>query len=524
MSESIIIVARKPGILFISICSLLAFIVLFSTVLMLHSQRIINIETDIIARITVVIIVSLATPLWYIYIYFSSVRYWLLFYSINWSVSMNKDKWYMIIVPDENNKDWYLCNRDRYGSWSWIKKKLIYIISLFCTYSITCFIVISVFQLSFSIITLLLSIHIILIAFIPLIFCIIIQCKIPAYDDNIGLREELKFCNFIFISIVVIYIIYTAIFMSHRQIFENNISLSNIFWSSMFFVVRIGIFLANLKQTRWPLKRFESVLKSYSTQTIVDLAHQKTSARIAIEEQKQLTPSNASPTVSHSIRRIMRNALRDHRIFRLFMQRLLKEHCSECLLSIIEFVQFQNKCYGDFHAYDDDFIDVNGDISKGLNCGSGPIIINDASNESVTIELKRMFPRIPSNISNSELIDLPNDDTFPKSSIVYKPNHKPSSVRLHIKDYKIIARELYKKYIRVESEYEINIDGFRRRWYKKLFENETEWLKNKKYNDYQRLCSVFNACVEQMTTLITASFVTWRNSAEYKRIKAQIIN
>ena len=109
-----------------------------------------------------------------------------------------------------------------------------------------------------------------------------------------------------------------------------------------------------------------------------------------------------------------------------------------------------------------------------------------------------------------------------KSNIVYKPSHLQTQLRIHndnikftIYDFKMIAKELWKKYIIVGCAYEINIDGYNRRKYKRLFENDDNWITNKSYNDYTNLSNIFNPCIEQLTSLITASFVTWRQSNEY---------
>lgn len=522
-----------------------------STIAILSGQEIIDTQNDFLTSIILIVILCITLPLWYIYIYFSCIRYWLLFYSINWSVSCAKDAWHEIIQPTSNTKDWWIRKNKTYGSWNWIKKRLMIWIIICCIYSIVFLIIMTIYELNVGLTVFLLSIQLLLTAVLPLIICISIQCRIPSFDDNIGLREELKYCNYIFISIVIICFIYQIIYISNQDNFQNDATMTNIFWSSWFFILRFGIFFANLRQTRWPLKRFSSVLKSYSTRTVMDLAHQKTVADVRIDqEQEKLNKSNdklprstkmcvSSPSLSsNSIRAKMRNDLKYNKIFQQFMQRLIKEHCAECLLSIIEMIQFQEKCFYDhvvlvennpFGGYDSD-----GDVGKGniINPNHNHNHNSNHSLESIeSDELQEIYPKscqqLLSNINNDAYLSLPDDDNFPKSSLVFKPKHlkchlkHDKNAKFSTKDFKIIAKQIWRKYVMVDSEYEINIDGINRKKYRKIFENDDEWITNKQYNDYQQLCSIFNPCIEQMTGLITASFVNWVNSTDYLRLKKQ---
>ena len=61
--------------------------------------------------------------------------------------------------------------------------------------------------------------------------------------------------------------------------------------------------------------------------------------------------------------------------------------------------------------------------------------------------------------------------------------------------YKAVANELYRKYIRVGSEWEINIDYGNRNWYRALFEND------KLMDNTQELYSIFDPCIDIMIGL-----------------------
>ena len=115
----------------------------------------------------------------------------------------------------------------------------------------------------------------------------------------------------------------------------------------------------------------------------------------------------------------------------------------------------------------------------------------------------------PTTESMEIMIKLPS--TCPQSFIVYgdeDPNY--------ISNYKYMAKYLYKRYIRVGSELEINIDYLTRIKYKKKFEPNDNELSN----DKQELFVLFDPCIDRMMALITASWTRFTDSKEYKMINS----
>eukprot|EP00485_Elphidium_margaritaceum_P010069 CAMPEP_0202692278 /NCGR_PEP_ID=MMETSP1385-20130828/6696_1 /ASSEMBLY_ACC=CAM_ASM_000861 /TAXON_ID=933848 /ORGANISM="Elphidium margaritaceum" /LENGTH=253 /DNA_ID=CAMNT_0049347775 /DNA_START=597 /DNA_END=1354 /DNA_ORIENTATION=- len=246
---------------------------------------------------------------------------------------------------------------------------------------------------------------------------------------------------------------------------------------------------------------------------VFDLAHQRSVD--LLEERKGLRECSASPirdVNGYHMRMVI--ALQDLRMFHQFMQRLLKGHCAECLLSSIEFIQFSNKCYADFTDGNDDEMSVvrNIDYNK---CRS-----NSSTLDVPNTAMDHMDAHIisPKSFNDSHLI-LPRDEQFPKSSIVFKPRHLESGdddqVRIKLNmsysvhDYKLIAAQMYEKYIAYDAEYEINIDGFNKRKYQKLMSNTDVWLSNKRFDNLLALSTLFQPCLDQMSSLMLASFLNW---------------
>ena len=87
----------------------------------------------------------------------------------------------------------------------------------------------------------------------------------------------------------------------------------------------------------------------------------------------------------------------------------------------------------------------------------------------------------------------------PQSIIVY-PNDEDIAEDLRNQYHKIIARNLYLKYIKVDSKFEINLAYSDRKKYFRLMENSQQWLRNTEYssdiNCIHYLIRVLEKCVD----------------------------
>ena len=103
-----------------------------------------------------------------------------------------------------------------------------------------------------------------------------------------------------------------------------------------------------------------------------------------------------------------------------------------------------------------------------------------------------------------------------RSSIVYDTvsvnfedynNHK-------IKNFKIIAYHLFKKYINPGCEMEINISGISRSEYETLMKDKKEWIENVEISPRDLLILFDDICLE-MYQLMDQSFERFKRSDEY---------
>ena len=85
------------------------------------------------------------------------------------------------------------------------------------------------------------------------------------------------------------------------------------------------------------------------------------------------------------------------------------------------------------------------------------------------------------------------------------------------------AYRLYIKYIKTSSEHEINISYELRLSYKNVLDNEQAWLENQDFNDLMKLRDMFDDCCVIMKRLITHSFVRFKQSRLFDRVKKEII-
>ena len=194
-------------------------------------------------------------------------------------------------------------------------------------------------------------------------------------------------------------------------------------------------------------------MRRYSSREIGKLAHINTLREMDEAGQQA---KNASLR--------MKDILNTERSFDLFMQHCGMEHCHECVLSLIEIIQYKQEIY-----------------KKISSQGRSDEVVTDCQME---------------------------DDTFtlpikcPKSDIVFNPKL----------NFKGIARALYVKYIKVGSDWEINLSYHTRRRYYGIFDNEEKWNANEDYDDIVKLFDVFEKCITEMTSIIRAAFQRFKKS------------
>ena len=163
----------------------------------------------------------------------------------------------------------------------------------------------------------------------------------------------------------------------------------------------------------------------------------------------------------------------------LLMQHLGREFSMECLLSLIEFIQFEEYVYE--HIQNDKKLEM------------------DFSKESTMIR-------------NNHKIYLP--DSIPKSSIVFSNDDTNKS---WIENAKHKCYLIFCKYINIESEYEINIAWRLRQKLIRILGNETNLISDESINEFI-LLNIFSRCGKEMINLMNGSFSRFKDTPNFQSL------
>jgi len=330
-----------------------------------------------------------------------------------------------------------------------------------------------------------------LIAILSIALCIIIECKLPENEDHIGLREELGHTARIIISF---WMMITAFWFSLIWIPEG--TLNNVLWLTMILVLRTLFMFLHLKLTRWPLTHFKSIIEGEHCETkMISLAHQNTLKSLEIaqttlqrsdgdadgepELETEASPSHRVPSIPTHLEMnyigthysessaqviesgdsgsqgLLRQTLKKMEFFDMFMRHCIKEYCTECLLSVTEMAQFQNK------------------------------IIEENKNT----------------LFDAPFFKIPAD--CPRAFIVW--GERGQSMPLVMS-----ADLLYRKYIKEGSDFEINLRYVTRKRYREQFERDDP------NDNVQHLYHIFDECIAEMMQLLKPAFQRFIQTEQYK--------
>lgn len=446
--HSLIIKCRKPNLLLIQLSSLWLSIFIFQAVAIPsyfgHGKH---------YRFIGFVQAFIALPLFLINFFMSFSRYWLLFYIINWNASIKDHEWESIINPENAKDDFYLRNRKKWGSWKWLRPRII-IIGLITYICITLEYVIQIeigihnFGISLWILYIFCCIIVlILTSIIPLSGYYFMYRNISKIADEIGLKRELKASIRLFsIFILMTYGIVILYFFSQHEFSNFSHEIFKIIFQACFISLRILFCICNHRHTQWIIYNYGILLiKQHTEKEAFSLIHQKTFIKL---EDMSATSTQRLHGDS-SVRTQMRHILYERKMFDGFMRRLLDEYCAECLLSVVEFTQFKDRI-------------LKEKLQKNQNKKNSLSIIKQQKEE----------------IDCDQFLILPQD--CPKSYIVYYDESSRDN-------FKLIARKLWLKYIRIGSTLEINIDYTQRNIYRSLFQNEENWRRNIVHDDPRKL-------------------------------------
>ena len=247
--------------------------------------------------------------------------------------------------------------------------------------------------------------------------------------------------------------------------------------------------------------------------------------------------------------------LSDPRAINLLMRHLGREFSMECLLSLIEFIQFQNYVYQHLvtrlNTNEMNVIDSNNDnINKVYHSINNDNVMMDeekekdvenlnSSNENVhhveiclDVDLEKLSKHLvskifeidfPSNVPFSSIvfdkIDQSLDDDFKKIFSQYlmtcTNGHDRDQLSWMI-ETKLRSYKLYKKYIALGSEYEINVSYRTRQELIDKMDNLDEYIKQDSI-DESELILMFKQSFHEMIHLIHGSFSRFKTSIHFAK-------
>ena len=209
----------------------------------------------------------------------------------------------------------------------------------------------------------------------------------------------------------------------------------------------------------------------------------------------------------------------------IFMHHLAREFSVECLLSIVEFIQFQNYIFQETRRIQNErkkkMDNNNNDNNNKLE------ILNDIVQEMESKLLQIKFQiRLPHTIPNSDAFDQvlicndesSNNNNNNNNNNSNKNNDDISYESILILNGKKIAYKIYKKYVKVGADYEINIQSRTRKRLMTQIDNYFAWI-NDKNVDIVSLFYLFEQCFKEMIALLNGCLTRFRVSPAYKKFK-----
>eukprot|EP01083_Nonionella_stella_P224711 799642_1 len=257
------------------------------------------------------------------FLWFYSLRFWLLFYKLEWSLSMMNNEWKSIIDHGNASEDWFIINRQQYGSLRYLQKKIMIIVSCIIVLVVLSWILYweEVEPNGYFV----WFIYIVFVFGPPTLLLFYVAYKLPAYDDYLGLKAELKYSCYGFIAVILILLIFFAIINSLQGL-TSSPYLSLLLWH----VVVLWNFAMISLHTYWVVWRFEPVLRRqrYSDASLFSDINKVNDNAYDTQQMNK---------ASYKLQQILSHP----KAYDAFMHHLWKEHSSETLLSCTELIQFQ---------------------------------------------------------------------------------------------------------------------------------------------------------------------------------------
>eukprot|EP01083_Nonionella_stella_P046685 124990_1 len=262
----------------------------------------------------------LYNPPTYFILFMCFMRYWMMYYDIQFSNGCLNLKWKEHIRCDQPltaSEKWYIEHRPTYGNLSFLFKRVVICTCIISPASLT-----FVFMFEFGVTDMSYELFLNLIVFSTVIGTLVYLSvyKIPNFQDNIYLSQEAKAVAYTWIITWLIYATnqLITVFVGVHLINRLLIDLSS----------TVAIASCPFVSTYWVLKRI----------TESELAN---AINTNLTESQSHSHGDDYRNRDGSVGMQIVDILQDKRLIDLFVQQMIKEFSVECVLSLIEFQQFK---------------------------------------------------------------------------------------------------------------------------------------------------------------------------------------
>jgi len=384
-------------------------------------------------------------------------------------------------TPSMEGPNWFLDHKHTFGNRAWVGRRLAVFVVVSSIIAIICR-----YEFDFTDNEPIGESIYLFFYFVPFVGLAILRFRLPAFTDSIYIKQEMKYIMGILIGILLAFGV-QEIAEGHFHDVPNTQLIINI----LFYVaIELCNFLCILITTRYVLRKVSILLnEQIKSAAGADPGHKKINSDSSINSSNvnyvELKGDESAP-ITPTQRRLgdeLTQCLSHEKSFELFMKFLAKEFSIECLLSFVEMVQFKQymkkRMDSKGNSDDDDDAKDDNDSNNGSHKGS---LRKDS-------DLEMKFP-----------------SSVPLSEIVF--NDDGGNVSVKAKIYKF-----YLKYIKVNSEFEINILDSTRKRLIDTMKDYNVWMNNN-YYDEVGLLHFYDGCIDEMKILLVASF---RRFKEYHK-------
>eukprot|EP01084_Bolivina_argentea_P026696 49677_1 len=403
-------------------------------------------------------------------------RFWLIHYDLKIAHCLSQSKWKKYLNSQLTENNWFINNKQKYGSTTYVKKVVITMWLIFSVIRITLF---QLFLFHPTLLSLAQSIDSVL-YLIPIILVLIIGVKAPHIQDKFYLRKEMTYYCLIVIIAIAIYIIGIVI---------NRIGIIDYYWIQAIFCVdaSLSVFGLAMIQTAWITRQIKMDPAYRNQHTILS----------NMNEMNDMQKSNKEIT--------MKSYLSEQQGFDKFVQHLQKEFCLEIILFLIETNQFkelvkkrQKLQFIHEETCEEYKTDIYGGIFGEVMVPKSQIVYQIFKDEQPNMEPTKSF--------RNKILSI---DGLPEFVMTHSNNR--STINLdEMSKLKTACFLLYDRYIRIGAELELNISYHVRYSLIQLLSNPTQFIEKNHDVNKDKLFALFDDAIKEQMSLMMYSFTRFK--------------